>query len=104
MQTQEFATGNKLALSTTSMPIPAGSPRLITNRWLASNDEVMVVLRLLLLGLLLLGLATGVRQQWLQIHWDRLLNDLGAGGFGDDEPFDFNQWLIGDPEPPPAAD
>ena len=86
------------------MPIPAGSPRLITNRWLASNDEVMVVLRLLLLGLLLLGLATGVRQQWLQIHWDRLLNDLGAGGFGDEEPFDFNQWLIGEPESPPAAD
>ena len=86
------------------MPIPAGSPRLITSRWLASNEEVMVVLRLLLLGLLLVGLATGVRQQWLQIHWDRLLNDLGAGGVGDDEPFDFNQWLIGDPESPSGSD
>ena len=62
------------------------------------------MLRLLLLGLLLVGLATGVRQQWVQINWDRLLNDLGVGVSGEDEPFDFNQWLIGDPESPPAAD
>ena len=59
------------------MPMPAGSPRAITNRWVASSEEDMAVLRLFLLGLLLVGLATGLRYEWLQVNWNRFLEDVG---------------------------
>ena len=85
------------------MPMPAGSPRAMTNRWLASTEEGIVVLRLLLLGLLVVGLATGFRHQWLQVNWNRLLEDVGLGD-PEQEPFDFNRWLIGDPDAEPRSD
>jgi hypothetical protein len=58
----------------------------------------MAVLRFLLLGLLLVGLATGLRNQWLVIHWDRFADDLGLPLKSDgDDSSTFNQWLIGEP-------
>ncbi|MDB4650983.1 hypothetical protein OAE26_00180 [Synechococcus sp. AH-551-E05] len=69
-----------------------------------SSGKPIAVLRVLLLGLLLVGLATGLRNQWLVIHWDRFADDLGlprdpAG----DGPSTFNQWLIGVPKSPAKA-
>ena len=76
----------------------------MTSRWLALDDQGMDVLRLFLLGLLLIGLATGVRNQWFQVNLDRLLEDIGLQGVGGEKPFDFNQWLIGEPENQPSKD
>ena len=57
------------------------------------------MLRLLLLGLLLVGIATGLRQQWLVLDWTRMLNDLGMPFAVDDEPIDFNRLIMGVQEP-----
>ena len=54
------------------------------------------MLRLLLLGLMLVGLATGLRQQWLLIDWLKLTDDLGLPAPEDLEPIDFNRVIIGD--------
>ena len=56
------------------------------------------MLRLLLLGLLLVGLATGVSRQWLRLDLDRLKQDFGLDSSEGQESFDFNQWLIGTPK------
>ena len=56
------------------------------------------MLRLLLLGLMVVGLATGLRQQWLVVDWLKLTDDLGLPAPDDTEPFDFNQLIIGDQE------
>ena len=82
------------------MPIPAGSPRAITSSCLGFDESgsPIAVLRLLLLGCLLMGLATGLRNGWLELHWVRFLEDVGLPV--PDEAFDFNRWLIGDPEQP----
>lgn len=53
------------------------------------------MLRLLLLGLLLVGIATGLRQQWLVLDWTRMLNDLGMPFAEDGEPIDFNRLIMG---------
>ena len=57
------------------------------------------MLRLLLLGLLLVGIATGLRQQWLVIDWARITNDLGMPFAEDGEPIDFNRLILGDQKP-----
>ena len=56
------------------------------------------MLRLLLLGLMLMGLATGLRQQWLVIDWLKLTDDLSLPAPEDLEPIDFNRVIIGDQE------
>jgi hypothetical protein len=52
------------------------------------------VLRLLLLGFLLVGLAAGLSNGWIELHLSRFLEDVGfpmpEQGMG----FDFNRWLI----------
>jgi len=53
------------------------------------------LLRLLLLGLLLVGIATGLRQQWLVLDWTRMLNDFGMPFVEDGEPIDFNRLIMG---------
>ncbi|MBL6803151.1 MAG: hypothetical protein ISQ52_08665 [Synechococcus sp. BS307-5m-G38] len=53
------------------------------------------MLRLLLLGLLLVGIATGLRQQWLVLDWTRMLNDLGMPFAEDGKPIDFNRLIMG---------
>ncbi|MDA0258357.1 MAG: hypothetical protein O2972_06680 [Cyanobacteria bacterium] len=57
------------------------------------------MLRLLLLGLLLVGIATGLRQQWLVLDWTHMLNDLGMPFAEDGEPIDFNRLIMGVQEP-----
>jgi hypothetical protein len=56
------------------------------------------VLRLLLLGLMLVGLATGLHQQWLVVDWLKLTDDLGLPASDEAEPFDFKRLIIGDQE------
>lgn len=51
------------------------------------------MLRLLLLGCLLVGLASGLRNGWAELHLSRFLEDVSPmpeQGKG----FDFNRWLI----------
>ncbi|AHF62462.1 hypothetical protein Syncc8109_0036 [Synechococcus sp. WH 8109] len=45
----------------------------------------IAVLRLLLLGCLLVGLASGLRNGWIELHLSSFLDDVGS--------FDFNRWL-----------
>ena len=83
------------------MPIPAGSPREITSRWLASGEVGIDVLRLLLLGLLLVGMATAVSRQWLRIDLDRLRDDFGLPTSDQQDSSGITQWLIGNPKKSP---
>ena len=54
------------------------------------------MLRLLLLGLMLVGLATGMHRQWLIVDWVKLTDDLGLPTQDEAEPLDFNRVIIGD--------
>ncbi|MEB3201058.1 MAG: 4-hydroxythreonine-4-phosphate dehydrogenase [Synechococcaceae cyanobacterium] len=36
------------------------------------------MVRWLLVGLLVLGLGVGLRNGWLEVHWDRMNKDLGV--------------------------
>ena len=56
------------------------------------------MLRIFVLGLVLVGLALGLRNQWIEVNWGNLLNDAGLPGQDQSEPFDFQRWLIGDPK------
>ena len=70
----------------------------MTTLWVASGEAGIDVLRLLLMGLLLVGLATGVSRQWLRIDLDRLQQDLGLPTTDQEGSSGFNQWLIGTPK------
>ena len=54
------------------------------------------MLRLLLLGLMLVGLATGLHREWLVVDWVKLTDDLGLAAPDDAVPIDFNRLIIGD--------
>ena len=52
------------------------------------------MLRLLLLGCLLVGLASGLRNGWIELHLSRFLEDVGLPVPEEGKGFDFNRWLI----------
>ncbi len=52
------------------------------------------MLRLLLLGCLLVGLASGLRNGWVELHLSRFLEDVGFPMREQGKGFDFNRWLI----------
>ena len=81
------------------MPMPAGSRGAITRCGLTSELVWgdIPVLRLFLLGLVLVGLASGLQRQWLVIDWNRILTDLGLTESEAGQPIDFNQLIIGEP-------
>ena len=54
----------------------------------------IAVLRLLLLGCLLVGLASGLRNGWIELHLSRFLEDVGLPVPEEGKGFDFNRWLI----------
>ena len=63
------------------------------------------MLRLFLLGLLLVGLATGFRNQWLTVNWNKMLGDMGLPATDtEEEPIDFNRLIMGDPATPATKD
>ena len=52
------------------------------------------MLRLLLLGCLLVGLASGLRNGWIELHLSRFFEDVGLPVPEEGKGFDFNRWLI----------
>ena len=52
------------------------------------------MLRLLLLGCLLVGLASGLRNGWIELHISGFLEDVGLPVLEEGKGFDFNRWLI----------
>lgn len=52
------------------------------------------MLRLLLLGCLLVGLASGLSNGWIELHLSRFLADVGLPVPKEGEGFDFNRLLI----------
>ena len=52
------------------------------------------MLRLLLLGFLLVGLAAGLSNGWIELHLSRFLEDVRLSLPEEGEGFDFNRWLI----------
>ncbi len=52
------------------------------------------MLRLLLLGCLLVGLASGLRNGWIELHLSRFLEDVVLPVPKEGEGFDLNRWLI----------
>ena len=54
----------------------------------------IAVLRLLLLGCLLVGLASGLRNGWIELHLSRFFEDVGLPVPEEGKGFDFNRWLI----------
>ena len=54
------------------------------------------MLRLFLLGLVLVGLASGLQRQWLVIDWNRIRTDLGLTESDAGQPIDFHQLIMGE--------
>ena len=52
------------------------------------------MLRLLLLGCLLEGLASGLSNGWIELHLSRFLEDVGLFLPEEGKGLDFNRWLI----------
>ena len=52
------------------------------------------MLRLLLLGCLFVGMASGLRNVWIELHFSRFLEDVGLPVPKEGEGSDFNRWLI----------
>lgn len=48
------------------------------------------MLRIFLLGLAMIGLAMGWRNQWFE--------DVDLPGLNQSQPVDFNRWLMGEPD------
>ena len=52
------------------------------------------MLRLLLLGCLLVELASGLSNGWIELNLSCFLEDVGLSPSEEDEDVDFNRWLI----------
>ncbi len=52
-------------------------------------------MRWLLLGLLLFGLGTGLRNGWLVVHWSQFLRDAGLTFIDPEKPFTWNEFILG---------
>ena len=50
-----------------------------------------VMLRWLVIGLLLYGLGTALREGWLEVQWGRLLHDAGLTFIDPDQPLKLDQ-------------
>ncbi len=48
-------------------------------------------MRWLLLGLLLYGLGTAFRKGWLEVQWQRLLDDVGLQGIDPEKPIQLQE-------------
>ena len=61
-------------------------------------DEVM--LRWLVIGLLLCGLGTALREGWLEVRWSRMLHDAGLTFIDPDQHLRLDQIPLLSPERP----
>ena len=50
-----------------------------------------VMLRWLVIGLLLYGLGTALREGWLEVQWSRFLHDAGLTFIDPDQPLKLDQ-------------
>jgi hypothetical protein len=62
----------------------------------------MAMLRWLLLGLFLYGLGTALRHGWLEVKWQRLLEDTGFDVIDLAEPIKFHELPLFRPTPAPT--
>lgn len=56
------------------------------------------MLRWLVIGLLLYGLGTALREGWLEVQWSRMLNDAGLTFIDPDQPLRLDQIPLFSPE------
>ena len=62
------------------------------------------MLRLLLLGLLLYGMGTALRKGWIEVQWQRVLDDAGLMDNGSDQPLPLHELpMLKAPPPVPDA-
>ena len=61
------------------------------------------MLRLLVIGLLLYGLGTALRQGWLEVQWSRFLHDAGLTFIDPDRPLKLQEVPAISPERPGSA-
>ena len=56
------------------------------------------MLRWLLIGLLLYGLGTALRQGWLEVQWSQFLHDAGLTFIDPDQPLELHEMPMFKPE------
>ena len=56
------------------------------------------MLRRLLIGLLLYGLGTALRQGWLEVQWSQLLHDAGLTFIDPDRPMQWHELPLFNPQ------
>ena len=56
------------------------------------------MLRWLVIGLLLYGLGTALRQGWLEVQWSRMLHDAGLNFIDPDQPLRLDRIPLLSPE------
>tara|TARA_Y100001968_G_scaffold285959_1_gene286301 strand:- start:1214 stop:1399 length:186 start_codon:yes stop_codon:yes gene_type:complete len=52
------------------------------------------MLRWLLLGFLIYGIGTGMRDGWLIVKWSQLLHEIGFTSVDPDKPLDFSEFIL----------
>ena len=56
------------------------------------------MLRWLVIGLLLYGLGTALRQGWLEVRWSQFLHDAGLTFIDPDQPLELHELPMFKPE------
>lgn len=56
------------------------------------------MLRWLVIGLLLYGLGTALRQGWLEVQWSQFLHDAGLTFIDPDQPLELHELPMFKPE------
>ena len=56
------------------------------------------MLRWLLIGLLLYGLGTALKQGWLEVQWSQFLHDAGLTFIDPDQPLELHELPMFKPE------
>ena len=56
------------------------------------------MLRWLLLGFLLFGFGTGLRDGWLVVKWSQLLHNVGFTDIDPQQPMNWGEFILGDSE------
>ena len=60
------------------------------------------MLRWLVIGLLLYGLGTALRQGWLEVQWSQFLHDAGLTFIDPDQPLELHELPMFKPETTPS--
>tara|TARA_B100001996_G_C18488086_1_gene526496 strand:- start:335 stop:496 length:162 start_codon:yes stop_codon:yes gene_type:complete len=52
------------------------------------------MLRWFLIGILLYGIGTGLRDGWMVIHWSHFLNSIGFTNVDPQKPFNLEDYIF----------